>query len=126
MLNGLPPNNPILAWAVIVASVLVAIVPAIYNRVKENRHKPEATANTPPVTSSEINVAVTSLIANLQQANAVAETRAESADRRADEYAQRNADLRVRLAKAEERIERLTAQVQLLTERLIQRGERGA
>lgn len=126
MLNGLPANNPILAWAVIIASVLVAIVPAVYNRVKENRHKTEAVVSTSPVTSSEINVAVTSLIANLQQANAVSETRAEAADRRADEYAQRNADLRVRLAKAEERIERLTAQVQLLTERLIQRGERGA
>lgn len=121
MLNGLPPNNPVLAWVVIIASILVAIVPAVYNRVRE-RHHDTGPIVVPTVLSSDTNVALTTLIKDLQQINVIADARADAADRRLDECMQRTADLRVLLAKSEERIERLNAQVQSLTDRLIQRG----
>lgn len=58
-----------------------------------------------------------SLVTNLEK-------RTQAAEHEAKGLMEENSELRQRLAKSEERIDTLQTQVQVLTDRLIQRGQR--
>lgn len=119
------PANPILAWGIVIASILVAIAPIITSRIRDKLNPTAShivvshtTADAPAAAQPQLdagNALLATLVANLEK-------RTQSAEQRAVDLIEENASLQQRLAKAEERIATLTTQVQVLTDRLIQRG----
>lgn len=116
MLNGLPPNNPALAWTVVVASVLIACAPLLVSRMRDRAAKPE------PVVASTTQAQLDVGQGLLQVMFKKLEERAEIAERKAEDSIEKNADLRARLSAAEERIDHLTSEVRVLTAQLMERN----
>jgi uncharacterized protein YlxW (UPF0749 family) len=114
-----------LAWAIVAVSLIIAISPIITSRVKDHLN-PSAHITVSPTPSpvatvapqvDGLNALMATLVANLEK-------RTSAAEKKAEDLAEENGNLRQQLAKAEERAEHLNARVQVLTDRLMQRGQR--
>lgn len=116
------PTNPIWLGIVLAIAFVVSIAPVVKSWIEDRKHgsTPSVVVTTAPTPQPQLdagNALLTKLVEDLKE-------RAEDAERESAAYAKENGNLQARLARAEERIERLTNQVQMLTERLMQRGER--
>lgn len=113
------PANPWIAWAIVALSIVIAVAPIISSHMKDHGGGSHITVSpaAPPPQIDAGNALIATLVEKL-------ETRAVTAEKKVDELTEEIADLHHQLARAEERNEHLNTRVQILTDRLIQRGQR--
>lgn len=112
------PTNPLWLALTLAVAFGAAFFPVVKEWIANRRHGPPAApAPAAPVLQSQpqLDALLTTLVADLR-------LRTDAAEKLATDYARENGSLKERLAKAEERIETLSTQVQVLTDRLI-RGQ---
>ena len=108
------PTNNYLAWAVVIASILIAAAPLVGWHVKRGAASRAAVVTAPMDAPDSL---LSSLIAGLEQ-------RAQAAEKRVSDCYGQIVELKEALAVARNQIDHLTARVELLTDRATHHDER--